>query len=197
MLGCSALLAMITLAGGVDAWLLLACIGAGAVGGALVLPRLRAQFTRDVLVRAATATYAAAMAAAALGNSLPVLIAAMLITGAAWIAVLPSLHVSAQTSVPAWVCARALSVYLVIFAAAASELRRIRRRDGAISWGLFHDAAEPERYVESFVVESWVEHLRQHQRVTVADHEVTGRVRAFHLGPEPPRVSHLIAAEAG
>jgi quinol monooxygenase YgiN len=81
------------------------------------------------------------------------------------------------------------------FAAAAQQLRRIRRRDGAISWGLFHDAAEPERYVESFVVESWVEHMRQHQRATVADREVTERVRSFHMGPEPPRVSHLIAAE--
>jgi len=61
---------------------------------------------------------------------------------------------------------------------------------------LFHDAADPERYVEWFMVESWVEHMRQHHRATVADQEVSERVRAFHLGPEPPRVSHLIAAES-
>jgi quinol monooxygenase YgiN len=81
------------------------------------------------------------------------------------------------------------------FVAAMQELRRIRRRDGAISWGLFHDAADPQRYVESFAVESWVEHMRQHQRATVADGEISSRVRAFHLGPEPPQVSHLISAE--
>jgi hypothetical protein len=76
------------------------------------------------------------------------------------------------------------------------ELRLIRRRDGAVSWGLFHDAADPQRYVESFVVESWIEHLRQHQRATASDFEASNRVRAYHLGSEPPRVSHLISADA-
>ena len=50
-------------------------------------------------------------------------------------------------------------------------MRRIRRRDGAIRWGLFEDAATPGRYIETFVVESWAEHLRQHERVTISDRE--------------------------
>jgi len=79
------------------------------------------------------------------------------------------------------------------FTAAVSELERVRRRDGATSWGLFSDAADPGRYVEFFLVESWAEHLRQHGRATVADREVTERVRGYHIGAEPPRVSHLIA----
>jgi predicted MFS family arabinose efflux permease len=72
------------------------------------------------------------------------------------------------------------------------RVRRIRRRDGAISWGLLADVAEPSRYTETFVVESWLEHLRQHERVTVTDRAVLEKARSFHLGAEPPRVSHFI-----
>jgi hypothetical protein len=43
------------------------------------------------------------------------------------------------------------------------------------------------------VIESWLEHLRQHERVTVADHDVQEAVRSFHSGPEPPRVSHYVS----
>lgn len=272
--------------GGVAAYgILLACIGAGAVGGAFVLPWLRAALSRDALVRTASAVYAVAMAVTALGTTLQILVPAMLFTGAAWIAVLSSLHVSAQTSVSAWVRSRALSVYLVMFAAGTTggalmwgtvaahsgisaalllaaggalvamlltwrvslggqdeidrtspvswpepqthgeiepdrgpvqvtveyriapeniaafttvmqELRRIRLRDGAISWGLFQDAADPQKIVESFVVESWIEHMRQHQRATVSDFDISTRVRAFHVDPEPPLVRHLISADA-
>ncbi len=79
------------------------------------------------------------------------------------------------------------------FSAAMQVLRRIRHRDGAISWGLYEDAAEPGRMVESFVLESWLEHLRQHERVTHADRENQEAVRAFHLGPDAPIVRHVIA----
>jgi hypothetical protein len=79
------------------------------------------------------------------------------------------------------------------FTAAMSELARVRRRDGAKSWGLFSEVAEPGRYVEFFLVDSWAEHLRQHDRITRADEEIQNRARAFHIGAEPPRVSHHIA----
>lgn len=69
-----------------------------------------------------------------------------------------------------------------------------RRRDGAIRWGLFHDTAKPSRYVETFIVESWAEHLRQHERVTVADQAVEEQARAFQIGDTSPIVSHLIYA---
>ena len=80
------------------------------------------------------------------------------------------------------------------FSETMREVGRLRRRDGAIQWGVYHDAAEPSRYVETFLVESWLEHLRQHQRGTLADRTIEARVRAFHIGDAPPRVSHLIHA---
>jgi quinol monooxygenase YgiN len=81
------------------------------------------------------------------------------------------------------------------FLLAMKEMRRIRQRDGAIRWNLLRDSADPQRYIEIFVTESWGEHLRQHERVTAEDREVERRAGAFHLGPEPPKVTHLIAEE--
>jgi MFS family permease len=81
------------------------------------------------------------------------------------------------------------------FAAAMRELRLVRQRDGAMYWGLFRDGADPSRYTEIFLVESWVEHLRQHTRVVIADRAVEQRVHAFHIGDRPV-VSHLISAYA-
>ena len=57
--------------------------------------------------------------------------------------------------------------------------------------------ADPGRYLETFVVASWAEHLRQHERMTVADREVHNRAMAFHIGEAPPSVSHCISAYAG
>jgi predicted MFS family arabinose efflux permease len=79
------------------------------------------------------------------------------------------------------------------FARAMDELRQIRLRDGAIRWGLWSDTGRPERQLESFVVESWVEHLRQHERITSADRAVQARIHAFHRGAAPPRVTHYVS----
>ena len=72
------------------------------------------------------------------------------------------------------------------------ELRWERLRDGAMRWELFNDTANPQRYVETFLVESWVEHLRQHERVTRADRQAQEVARTFHVAGTPPMVSHLI-----
>jgi MFS family permease len=74
------------------------------------------------------------------------------------------------------------------------ELSDSRKRDGAIRWGLFYDTADPNRFVETFIVESWAEHLRQHERATVADRLAEEGVRAFLSSDKPPIVSHLIYA---
>ncbi|MDT5294088.1 MAG: hypothetical protein QOJ76_968 [Acidobacteriota bacterium] len=79
------------------------------------------------------------------------------------------------------------------FAHAAEDLKRILRRDGATRWGLFADTARPGRYLETFLVESWAEHMRQHARVTNEDRAVQERVRSFHRGDSPPVVTHLVA----
>src|SRR5713101_788903 len=82
------------------------------------------------------------------------------------------------------------------FAAAMQDLRAVRRRDGAMYWELFRDGADPRRYLEIFLTESWVEHLRQHTRVVIADRAVEQRVRSFHVGDGPVVVSHFISAYA-
>jgi hypothetical protein len=79
------------------------------------------------------------------------------------------------------------------FAAAMRGVRAVRRRDGAYAWGLFRDVDDPDVFVETFLVESWEEHLRQHARGTEGDTPLEARVRAFLR--EAPVVSHLIAAE--
>jgi MFS family permease len=78
------------------------------------------------------------------------------------------------------------------FIVAMRELRRIRSRDGGRRWTLLQDIAEPERWIERFHSPTWTEHLRQHHRVTVADRDIERRVAAFHRGPEPPKISHLL-----
>jgi len=82
------------------------------------------------------------------------------------------------------------------FTPVMQKMRRIRRRDGAFMWELFNDIEDPGRFVECFMVESWLEHLRQHERVTVADRDVSEKARVFHIGSEPPRVTHLVAGNA-
>jgi len=81
------------------------------------------------------------------------------------------------------------------FVAAMRHLGRVRRRDGAQLWGVFQDASDPARFLETFTVESWAEHLRQHERMTMSDREVQAIVRSFHVGAEAPTVTHLIAAQ--
>lgn len=81
------------------------------------------------------------------------------------------------------------------FREAMHDLRRIRLRDGSLQWGLFADSDSPDRWTEVFLVESWVEHLRQHERVTVADEEVRHRAGSFHVGDRPPAVRHLLAEQ--
>jgi hypothetical protein len=80
------------------------------------------------------------------------------------------------------------------FRAAVGPLRAARLREGAIRWDLFQDVEDVERFVEVFLVESWVEHLRQHKRVTDEDWADAAAVRGLHAGDRPPRVSHLVAA---
>jgi MFS family permease len=78
------------------------------------------------------------------------------------------------------------------FVNAMYEYERVRRRDGAYEWGIFHDTESPERYVETFLVNSWAEHLRQHARLTQADRHLEKRIHGF--ARHPPKVQHLIYA---
>ena len=81
------------------------------------------------------------------------------------------------------------------FGLAMRDVRGERLRDGAISWGLYRDLSEPGRIVESFVIESWLEHMRQHLRVAIADEAFQQEVRKFLLNASEPSVKHYIATD--
>ncbi|MGV6487654.1 MFS transporter [Stenotrophomonas bentonitica] len=261
--------------------LLLGCIGIGAVSGALVLPSLRARLDRDLLVLLATLACALSLFGLAWLRHMALLPLAMLVNGFAWITVLSSLQIAAQTAVPAWVRARALSLYIMVFSlgmaagglswgsiaqrtsiplaltiaavgaviggllvwrvriagseeldlrpaghwpapelavpvthdrgpvlvtveyhiddadraafhALLGELGRTRRRDGAVIWGVAEDVATPGIHLEYFVTPSWIEHLRQHERVTAEDRILQEKVRALHRNEHAPIVRHFV-----
>jgi MFS family permease len=67
---------------------------------------------------------------------------------------------------------------------------RVRRRDGASRWGICRDLENPDRYLETFVVSSWAEHLRQHDRLTRADSHLEEQLRKC-IASEP-KVRHLL-----
>ena len=79
------------------------------------------------------------------------------------------------------------------FTAALAEAGRTRRRDGAIFWQHFVDAADPGRNVEVFLTESWLQHLRQHERVSVADREIQRRAKQYLVEGESTKSSHWLA----
>lgn len=81
---------------------------------------------------------------------------------------------------------------MAAFVAPLRRFKAVRHRDGAIAWSVWEDAAAPGRVIESFVVESWVAHQRQHDRVTHADRIDQETLNAFHVGAHPPVVRHLL-----
>src|SRR5258708_3490716 len=87
------------------------------------------------------------------------------------------------------------------FVPAMQEVREMRRRNGAYYWELYHDSANPAHFVETFMDESCIEHLRQHERVSVADREIQRRpwrkprsrlpAETQHRSPAPPPLHQL------
>ena len=106
---------------------LLACVGAGAVGGALVLPMIKGRLGPNRTVAAgAMGTALVLMLFAVVPDPIVAAVASVL-AGMSWIAVLSSLHVSAQTALPDWVRARGLSIFLTVFFGAMAG--------GSLLWG--------------------------------------------------------------
>ena len=262
--------------------ILLGVIGASAIAGAFALPRLKTELGPDRLVAAGTIGTAGALLLFGLARNPATAMAASVLAGISWIAVLSSLNVSAQFALPEWVRGRGLAMYMTVFfgattlgsaiwgevasmaglpaahfVAAAGALLAIpltwrwklqtaqgmdltpsmswpapivtghvgndqgpvmvtveyrispkdreafltalerlsheRRRDGAYAWGIFEDIADRSRFLETFFVESWLEHLRQHERVTNADRMLQDHIHRLVQGT--PKITHLIAAE--
>jgi predicted MFS family arabinose efflux permease len=82
------------------------------------------------------------------------------------------------------------------FVDAVTQLAPERRRNGAFEWGLFEDTEQTGRFLETFLLDSWMEHLRQHERVTEADRARQVMVHRFQTEGSP-KVTHLIAAGRG
>jgi MFS family permease len=80
------------------------------------------------------------------------------------------------------------------FLEAIYKFQRVLRRDGATRWGVYYDSEFPGRYLEMFLVDSWVEHERQHDRFTLADRTLENQVLRYSL--EPPRTRHFIYARS-
>ncbi|MBK6864288.1 MAG: MFS transporter [Ideonella sp.] len=107
--------------------LLLACLGVGAIGAALLLPRLRQRMEFDRVVRDGTLLQSAATAVVAFAPNVAVAAAGMIVAGAAWLAVANTLSVSAQLSLPDWVRARGMSIYQMALMGSSAA--------GAALWG--------------------------------------------------------------
>ncbi|WP_072571127.1 MFS transporter [Enterobacter sp. SA187] len=81
------------------------------------------------------------------------------------------------------------------FVVCMQDMRRVRRRGGALNWAIYEDILQPGIFVETFVVGSWMEHLRQRERYTMNDKKIQNRVLGFHQGSDLPEVRYLIAPE--
>jgi MFS family permease len=81
------------------------------------------------------------------------------------------------------------------FVQAIHELKDVRLRDGAMRWGIFQDANDPRHLNETFIMESWIDYLRQRERFTASDRTIRDRVVSLHRGEEPPRITHTIYAK--
>jgi len=107
--------------------LLLAAMGAGAIGAAMLLPRLRQMMAADQLVTRGTLVQSLASAIVALAPNVYLAVPAMVVAGAAWITVANALVVAAQFALPNWVRARGMAIFQMAIMGATAA--------GAALWG--------------------------------------------------------------
>jgi MFS family permease len=112
--------------------LLLGALGLGAVSGAFLLGRLRARFGQNVLLTVGAAGFAVASVVLAVVPNVVAVFLALVVGGASWLMSLSTLNASMQLSLPAWVRARGLSVYQLIFMGGQAI--------GSVVWGVLAGA---------------------------------------------------------
>ena len=95
--------------------ILLGCLGAGSVVGAALLAPVRSRHSVDKIVAVGIGLFAIATIGLASLNTLALAAPAMVLGGVAWITVMSSFNVCAQTIPPQWMRARALAFYLLVF----------------------------------------------------------------------------------
>ncbi len=91
--------------------LLLGAFGAGAVGGALLMSRLRQHLSIEALVRLSFLGFAICAGASAVSTATVPTMAATALGGACWVLALSTFNVTIQLSAPRWVVGRALAMY--------------------------------------------------------------------------------------
>ena len=107
---------------------LLAALGAGAVLGADLLPRLGGRLSSNRLLLVAGAAFTLSLLACVLVRNLVVLAILLVPAGIAWLWVLMTITGALQAFLPGWVRARGLSMYNIVFAGGQAI--------GALLWGL-------------------------------------------------------------
>jgi len=60
---------------------------------------------------------------------------------------------------------------------------------------VYEDPAKQGRFVETFLSDSWLDHLRHHERVTRADRALQQEVLRFQIG-DAPETTHFVAAHS-
>ncbi|MEU5941447.1 MFS transporter [Micromonospora sp. NPDC047548] len=113
--------------------LLLAALGAGAIGGGLLLPWIRTRMSANQFLLVAGALYGTALLVVASVRVVPVVLVALLPAGLAWVTVLANINAEIQLYLPGWVRARGLAVYQVVQGGGQAV--------GAFAWGVVADAA--------------------------------------------------------
>jgi len=260
-------------------------MGAGALIGGGILPRLRKRVNADTILLVSTCTFIVTLAVMAFVRRPSVLILFLVMGGFAWTSTMSTINASVQLSVPAWVQARALGVYQMTFMGgmalgsvlwgfiaehsstrislscagaglaltiplalrfhimrgklpdlspyqvdrpapqtkhvpemeegpvrisveysvppenqtafihAVHKLRDVRMRDGAIRWAIYQDVSDPALFNETFLMESWLEYLRQRERLTAADRKIQECVWSFLPAGTTPKISHMVYAK--
>ncbi|OJA04335.1 MFS transporter [Halomonas sp. QHL1] len=108
--------------------ILLGAVGLGAIGGAVIMPRLRTYLSADGLLLTSALVTSAVMALLSLSPPKWLAVSSLLILGAGWITALTTLNGVAQAILPNWVRGRSLAVYLTVFNGAMAA--------GSLAWGV-------------------------------------------------------------
>ncbi|MDR2348077.1 MAG: MFS transporter [Bifidobacteriaceae bacterium] len=116
--------------------LMLAALGVGAIGGALVLPYLKDRLSNNAILTASTLLYAACTAALALTGSVPLALTVLLLAGVGWVCCLSVLNTAMLLSLPNWVRARSMAIYNVVFMGGQGV--------GALFWGAVANTIGPD-----------------------------------------------------
>jgi hypothetical protein len=77
------------------------------------------------------------------------------------------------------------------------EVQLSRQRNGAYSWTIARDIADPEIWIERYHCPTWLDYLRQRSRSTQSDRSLHQRAMAFHMGPDPVHVRRMLERPLG